>query len=114
MDAYQYDFEHLKAKDQANEDLAKCRTWDDLVNVLDWTGEYDFILASKRRNGVMIYHMQKADIKRKGLDLAFYLVNDGVHAGACAVPNLHKFFFFRMSTQSELGVLRQQGGRIIK
>ena len=100
-DNYQVDFDDYITRDQANKRLKTVRTWPEFEDLYRQVWKKDFVLVSKRRKGVMIFHIQKADVKRSGHDLAFYLVNDGVHAGACAVPNLHKFFYFRKSTNAE-------------
>jgi len=93
---YTYDIEHLKRRAAANHELKCCITFSDLLLLLKKVEKHNFLLYSKRRPGVHIYHILNAGIKRNGKDLVMYLVNDGVHAGACAVSNLHKNFYFRM------------------
>ena len=89
--------EDYENKQRANHELKSCKTWEDLGNLFTKVGPLGLVLVSKRRPGVQLYHIQKATVQRKGKDLALYLVDDGVHAGACAVPNLHRYFTFRMS-----------------
>lgn len=97
MSEYQIDFDAYTMKKSLNDQLSEVKEWDELKRLLRLARSASYSLASKRRPGVIIYHIQRADIKRNGQDLAIYLVNDGVHAGATAVPNIHKFFFFRLS-----------------
>lgn len=94
---YQYDKEHLEIKKAADYELSQCKTFTDLQLLLTKAADHNLRLVSRRRPGVQIYHILAAGIKRNGKDLAMYLVDDGVHAGACAVPNLHRHFKFVMT-----------------
>jgi hypothetical protein len=94
---YKYNKEHIEKIRRANHELKSCKSWEDLENLITKAAPRGLVMVSARRPGVQIYHIQKASVQRKGKDLALYLVDDGVHAGACAVPNLYRHFMFRMS-----------------
>ena len=97
-DTYEYDAEYKKARAQANAELKQTRTWQQLLDLFDWTYEYGMTLHSKRRKGIELYHFLLADVRRNNRPLVMYLVGDGVHAGSSAISNLFRHFTFKVGS----------------